>query len=481
VNAQFTVTLSPAASKSVTVDYATADGTATSGTDYTSAMATLTFAPGETSKSIDVAVRGDTSPENNETFFITLKNAAGATLARTSAFAVIDDDDQSADVALSVTFSNMTATVKAANSGPRAATDLRFASTATPALAPPPRCAGCGANQLPSGTAISPLNTDWVSSPQQYFTTAVTARQRDPQLANNSLAWTARGYLAMDALYLTPGSQANVSFTLSLLAQYAVESSNPAVVSVSATTTTPGSTTTFVAHALSIGTATIRLLSATSVTDSLVVDVVPAGTTPRWPGAINVVVNRSEMAFDQQALFTIENKGTAPYSGITATGLVTLSVHGRELGRITLGAKSQRLTLAVSPVETGQQQIDVTYAGDANFLPSTTSFTMTVTRGAATMTASAQRSGTAVNVHVRLVGSQMVTPGGTITFSEQGARQTPATLTATAPGVSEADVTMTGIAAGPHTFTAVYSGDANYISTFLNIPLIEGRGHAVRH
>jgi ELWxxDGT repeat protein len=478
-NAHFTVTLSPAASKSVTVDYATADGTAAAGSDYTSVTGTLTFAPGETSKSIDVAVRGDTSPENNETFFLTLKNAAGAMLVRTSAFAVIDDDDQSADVALSVAFSGVTATVKAANSGPRAATNLKYASTGTPG--PGPSCSVCAPAQVPSGSIVSALSADWNSSIQQYFTTTATARERDPQPANNRVAWTARGDLAMDALYLTPGSQANVSFTLSLLAQYAIESSNPDVVSVSATTTTPGSKTTFVAHALSIGTATIRLLSATSVIESLAIDVVAPGTTPRWPGAVDVFVDRSQMALDQQALFTIENKGTAPFSGVTATGLVAISVHGRELGRITLGVKSQRSTLAVSPIETGQQQIDVTYAGDANFLPSTTSFTMTVTRGAVSAIASAQRSGTAVNLHVRFTGLPLATPTGSVTFSEQGARQMPAILTATAPGVAEADVTMTGIAAGPHTFTVVYSGDANYISTFFNFPLIDGRGRAVRH
>src|SRR5436305_3514348 len=96
---------------SVTVDYATADGTATSGSDYTAVTGTLTFAPGETAKSIDVTVRGDTTPENNETFFVNLKNASGATLIKPSAFAVIDDDDASADVALSVVLSGTRVTI----------------------------------------------------------------------------------------------------------------------------------------------------------------------------------------------------------------------------------------------------------------------------------------------------------------------------------------------------------------------------------
>src|SRR5207302_9050221 len=50
--ARFTVTLSPASSRSVTVDYATADGTATAGSDYTAAAGTLSFAAGETAKNI---------------------------------------------------------------------------------------------------------------------------------------------------------------------------------------------------------------------------------------------------------------------------------------------------------------------------------------------------------------------------------------------------------------------------------------------
>jgi hypothetical protein len=395
---------------------------------------------------------------------------------------VIDDDDASADVALSVALSGTLVTINAANSGPRAATNLKYTSTATPGNAPTLRFC-CSLLQLPAGKSAPALSTESSSGDQQYFTATINARERDPQPSNNSTGWTAHGYLAMDALYLTPGSQANVSFSFGLTGQYSIESSNSTIVSVPSATTVPerGAGTSFVAHGISTGKATIRVLSGTSVIESLAIEVVPAGTTPRWPGAIDVSVNRSGLPFDQQATFTIENHGTAPYSGAVATGLVTISMHGRELGRTTLGAKSQRLMVAVSLAEVGEQQIDVTYAGDANFLPSTTSFTMTVTRSGATITASAQRNGTAVNVHVRFTGSQLVTPGGTINVSEHGTRQTAASLIATAPGVAEADVVMTGISNGPHTFTVVYSGDANYGSTFFDVALIDGRGRAVRH
>src|SRR6185436_20765546 len=123
--ARFTVTLSSTPAQSVTVDYATSDGTATAGSEYDSASGTLTFAPGETSKRIDVAVHGDTAAENNENFFVTLRNAAGATLEKALAAAVIADDDQIADVALAMNFlqSDFAAAVgNVTNAGPRTAT-----------------------------------------------------------------------------------------------------------------------------------------------------------------------------------------------------------------------------------------------------------------------------------------------------------------------------------------------------------------------
>ncbi|OYX00270.1 MAG: hypothetical protein B7Z15_20455, partial [Rhizobiales bacterium 32-66-8] len=89
----FTVTLSAAAAGAVTVAYSTADGTATSGSDYVAANGTLTFAAGETSKTIQVTVKGDTVAEGNEAFTIRLANAAGATIADGSATGTLTNDD----------------------------------------------------------------------------------------------------------------------------------------------------------------------------------------------------------------------------------------------------------------------------------------------------------------------------------------------------------------------------------------------------
>ena len=94
VNMTFTVTLSGAGSSSYTVDYASSDGTATAGTDYTAVSGTLTFAAGTTSQTFTVSVTGDTVNEANETLTVTLSNAsAGTSIATASATGTITDND----------------------------------------------------------------------------------------------------------------------------------------------------------------------------------------------------------------------------------------------------------------------------------------------------------------------------------------------------------------------------------------------------
>lgn len=91
----FTVTLSSASGLTVTVDHATAAGTATAVTDYTTTSGTLTFTAGTTSQTIVVPVLGDTLSEATETFTVTLSNAANATIGDAQAVGTIIDDDAS--------------------------------------------------------------------------------------------------------------------------------------------------------------------------------------------------------------------------------------------------------------------------------------------------------------------------------------------------------------------------------------------------
>jgi hypothetical protein len=95
VNAVFTVTLSATSSQTVTVNYATANGTATVGSDYVAASGQVTFQPGQTSRAVTVVVNGDVIDEPDETFFVNLSNAVNAAIADNQSTGTITDDDGS--------------------------------------------------------------------------------------------------------------------------------------------------------------------------------------------------------------------------------------------------------------------------------------------------------------------------------------------------------------------------------------------------
>ena len=89
----FTVTLNPSSLQTVTVDYATSDGTANSGSDYTSATGTLMFSPGDTTRNVIVTIVDDDLDESDETFNLTLSDAVNAsTPLPTGTFTIRDDD-----------------------------------------------------------------------------------------------------------------------------------------------------------------------------------------------------------------------------------------------------------------------------------------------------------------------------------------------------------------------------------------------------
>ena len=92
-SATFSVTLSAAAGRETAVDVATSDVTAIAGTDYSSRSSTLTFAPGETSKSFAVPVAGDLVFEGDETFGVALASQVNADLADGAGVGTVTDDD----------------------------------------------------------------------------------------------------------------------------------------------------------------------------------------------------------------------------------------------------------------------------------------------------------------------------------------------------------------------------------------------------
>ena len=89
----FVVTLIPGITDTATVDYATSDGTATAGQDYTATLGTLTFSAGERQKIVSVTLLDDAHDEGEETLTLTLSNARGAQIANATATGTIENDD----------------------------------------------------------------------------------------------------------------------------------------------------------------------------------------------------------------------------------------------------------------------------------------------------------------------------------------------------------------------------------------------------
>ena len=114
--ATYTVSLSVRPSANVTINYATADGTATAGSDYTAASGTLTFTPAnwETNQTVDVTITEDTVDENDETFNFTLSNpGSGAVLSASPSLSttITDNDVPALTVSFGATIPAQTWTV----------------------------------------------------------------------------------------------------------------------------------------------------------------------------------------------------------------------------------------------------------------------------------------------------------------------------------------------------------------------------------
>lgn len=106
-SALITITRAGNTSSTVMVDYATSDGTAIAGSDYTSASGTLTFLSGETSKTFSVAIINDALDEPDETINLTLSNPTSGTTLGTPFAAVLTIVDDDAPVAANDSYSTI--------------------------------------------------------------------------------------------------------------------------------------------------------------------------------------------------------------------------------------------------------------------------------------------------------------------------------------------------------------------------------------
>jgi uncharacterized repeat protein (TIGR01451 family) len=222
------VVLSARSGKTVTVNYATSDGSATQPGDYAAAAGTLTFAPGETVKLAQVTINGDTDVELNETVNFSLSGAGNATVAGGGTITIVNDDSleppppppplpppppaiPTADLALTMegptTSSvdrNVTYTLGVRNNGPSTASGIVVTDTLAEgmqlvsAAIGSVTCAGsqtvtCPVGVLPSGGVATATVIAAITEAGSHTNTAnVSGAQADPNAANNSASVTTR-------------------------------------------------------------------------------------------------------------------------------------------------------------------------------------------------------------------------------------------------------------------------------------------------
>jgi len=283
--------------------------------------------------------------------------------------------------------------------------------------------------------------------------------------------------ITMDALCLTPGAQATAWATVyGTTPTVSVESSSPSVISVpSDIANTPGQGLKFTVRGIGVGKATIRVFAGKLTYGRLDVEVVPAGAKPRFVGGIAPRL-KAIPRLDQPAVFDVYL--AKALSGSTATGVVTISIGSHELDRWTLAPGETRRTFSTYLPARGAHEVRFDYSGDDNFLPQTVTARTEVLQGKATILGTATRNSSGATIHVRVAGSPLVSPTGTIYIHQSPYEQSqPVTLRPGATGDAEADLTIANVAPEWRVLTVVYSGDANYAAGIQDIG-IRGSGRA---
>lgn len=379
---RFTVTMSAASGRTVTVAWATSDGTARAPDDYTSGSGALSFAPGVTSQTLDVVLVGDSLDEADESFDVTLSSPSNATLADATGVGTIQDDDAPptlsvGDVAVVESGGSATFTISLSAASGRTVTVSHATSNGT-ATAPADYTSTSGSTSFAPGvtaqTVSVPIASDALDEANETFTFSLS----NP--GNATLAdGTAVGTITDD----------DAPPTLSVGDVSVAESGGSATFTVSLSAAS-GRTVT-VSHATSNGTATApQDYTSTSGSTSFA-----PGVTTRTV-SVPIASDALDEA-DETFTLTLSNPSNATLSDGTATGTIqdddappTVSIAGASAAEgagpasftVSLDAASGRTVTVSYATSDGTARAPDDYAsasGTLSFAAGVTSRTIDVT------------------------------------------------------------------------------------------------------
>ncbi|HEX2831607.1 MAG TPA: ELWxxDGT repeat protein [Thermoanaerobaculia bacterium] len=393
-------------SQVASVSFATEGRSATSGSDFVATSGVLSFSESVSSATIAVTINGDTTTEGDEIFDLVLSSPNGVALARARSTITIADDDTRVDLAVDFEFATPSYNsaprqIRVTNNGPSNATGIKLRLTESPdAVATriiDVQPIASGASRVVSYSRVASSSIFSTNSNafildllhDTGYTATATATSIEIELtpANNtqSRMLNLPGTLMLPPFMQTQTTAYGKISTQTTSASIQGDSlvaitpgSNPANAGYSTLTLQAGSTA---------GLAQITGSAYTSFTISY--PIVAAGQTPKLVAALRI--EDSPAAYGMPLVFKATILGTR-HDGVLPTGNVTFTANGGAvLGQGTLDANGS-ITFTRNNLSVGTWPHWMEYAGDANFLPMRTSFNLTVTHAATSLTGVLQRT-----------------------------------------------------------------------------------------
>ena len=428
------------------------------------------FNPGETRKTISLAV--DRHPETGGNHFIDvrLSGVSGAVPAKSLGTVIVEDVDAAADLALSLARSKDrrldSYDVVVKNLGPSTVprVTLQFASL------------------LISQRVLPALHPgDITSYPlliEELLGVTATSPVADPNPANNSAslrlspdqqpsASTLR--LALMPNGLTAGMHARLLIDSITPRQVRLTSSNPAVIALPPTLTTSAEITEVEIVALAVGSTTIIADAPGAASVSMTVDVQPTGAAYRWPPQMMFKIDDASLVFGTPRRLAATLKGIAYDTPARPTGKVAFADNGTIVATVPLDFAFTASTV-VNSLLPGDHTITASYSGDARFLPESKSLPLHIF-GAPEPTFTAlirplDDGRALVTIAATPVGR--VSPTGTISVTREPFRTVVAENLPLVAGIA----TVIIAPPFPPRLTVEYSGDAIYRPTVRVVPLL---------